>query len=216
MSVQTPLAGEIFTVRSYKRLQSRPDTVWANTYEARLLPGGAGVSTVVNDLVAAVLGWEEQFHLTTVQFDRMVVSTIAEDGNPYNPSTFLSLPTTTTLGNRPTTLNNAGDTQPLGMCLMTRLQVPFGRAGRRLYRGVLLEVDVQSPSGVPQLTAFGADDILTRMEVSGTLESRMLAAGFELVMADPGNVANKARVVQGIEPAGVVLKKLNNRYFDRA
>lgn len=215
MSVAQPIAGEVFSLRVYKNLEARPDLKWANSYEFRLLPGTTIVASTLENIVSAITSWELAFHLNRVVFDRAVVSTWVPDGQPYTPTSFQSIPLGGAKGARQADLLNT-DIAPLQLCLLGRASVAFGRNGRRLYRGVLVEGDFTSVAGEAVLTTSGLADIVSKMQVGGQNIAQLVEGeGAELVMKGSSG-ADVVRVVNGISPAGVVVKQLNNRYFDRA
>lgn len=215
MSVANPLSGEVFTLRIYKNLENRPDLKWANSYEFRPLPGASLADLNLDDVAGQVFNWEQGFHLNRVQFDRMVISTWVPDGQPYTPTSFRSTPLGGARGERQADLL-VSDVAPLQLCLMARAGVFFGRNGRRLYRGVLVEADFTSVAGEPVLTTSGLADIASKFLVGGQgISQAVESLGAELVMKG-SSATDVVRAITGISPSGVVVKQLNNRYFDRA
>lgn len=219
MSINLWNAGDLFTARVYKSLATRPDLVWANTYELQV--NGTGEGGDANDARAVarcLANFESLLHLADVRFNRVVFSTLAEDGQPYDPDSFASYDFSGLSGTR----IPAGEVQaqPLQVCLLVRKLVNFGRAGRFLYRRVLTEAEVTSTAGDPALAA-GVQATLE--DVMGTnvptfeapLPEALVALGVDLVMAGETGGITRVRQVTGLSPVGVVIKKYNNRYFDR-
>lgn len=214
-------AEEVVTVKVYKRLTQRQDLLWANTYEMRSAStqGDSG-SEVVNRLVQVIVAFERRFHLTDVTFDRAVVSSYVPDGEPYNPETFVSIPLAGLTG-----LRGVGASQavPLHMCMLVRRQTEYGRNGRALYRRCLLEDDVQAASGDPTITT-AAEPVLNELvqgaygEPEATFLDQLAVEGWAPVLASGVGVGvpSNVRFVTQQSVAGVVVKKYNNRFFDRA
>lgn len=212
MSVEFPQVGEIFSLRSYKRLVSAPTVTWANSYEFRML-GGAGVTEQLDTLAQVVVDWEQLFHLPAVEFDRVVISTYVEDGQPYNPASFKSVDFTGKTGARNP---DGADLMPLEVALLVRRGVQFGRNGRALYRGVLTEVDVTSFAGKAAITPARLAALADLMIIDGeNLNDLAAAVLFNQVMKG-SSAQDVVRLVGSNNPVGVTVKKLNNRYFDRA
>lgn len=216
MSIDLWNVGDLFTARIYKRLASRPDLLWANTYELQVNGGGEGLGVEAAEaVITRIAGFESALHLSDVQFDRGVFSTFVPDGAPYDPDTFASYSLAGFVGER----TADGDPLALQTCLKVRKGVPFGRAGRFLFRRVLAEADVTSPSGDPVLssaitTALNA--ILAADGVgSGGLVDDLSDIGAQLVMAGVAGGVTRVRRVNTLTADGVTIKAYNNRYFDR-
>lgn len=208
---------EVFTVRIYKRLVGRQDLEWANSYELRATASNADGPGALNDAVAALVGWEKNIHLSDVEYDRAVVSTYVPDGQPYDPTAFLSVPIVSTNGSR-----SLGGSQalPLQMCLLIRKQVAYGRNGRNLYRRCLIETEVAAFSGDPVLEGAAQAALQERVNDlvgDGDIFQTLGLAGFELVMASGVGVGvpTSVRKVSALVVAGVSIKPYNNRYYDR-
>lgn len=220
MSITQWQENELFTVRVYKRLTNRPDVLWANSYELSARLGNTDGTTAAKQAATSIALWEANFHLPDVQFDRAVFSTIIPDGVPYQPDSFVSVGLTDILGLRAGAI---GDPQPLQVCLMARRVVNFGRNGRLLYRRCLTENDVNAPAGTPALipAARTALQGLFQGGWDGGAESPPLLElletvyGLNMVMADISNPETQVRVVEDIDPTGVVIKKYNNAFYNR-
>lgn len=213
MSVTAPTGGDLFSLRVYKKIDIAADQVWANTYEMR-----ANTGVTYDDLVDAadtLVAFEKIFHQDTTFFDRVVVSTYVEDGAPYNPDSFISLPQS---GAGAVASPVAAETLPLQVVLFVRRDVASGRTGKIFYRGCLEEDDVQGRFGTISLTS--PSTIATR--ISGALTTsgldEYLAGGtapLRLLMVS-GAGGTSQRDISGLTPVGARIVKYNNRYFDRA
>lgn len=213
MPASFPTEGEVYSIRTYKTLVNRPDIVWANSYEVRVGDGAAGVGSILPDAAAELVAWERTFHMNTVRFVRTVLSTWVPDGQPYNPASFVSVDAPPlTLGAR---VPGDNGVQPLQVCLLATKDVSFGRNGRNLYRGALSEDDVVTSAGEATLTAAGLAQLNTLFAADGGIAS-LLAQNANLEMIMKGSSAQDAvRPVRAVTPRRVVIKKFNNRYFDR-
>lgn len=216
MSVTDWTPGELFTVRIYKSLDQRRDIVWSNTYEVRslaLVPANAGI---IPEAVESMALWEKDFHLPDVRYDRAVFSTYVPDGEPYSPSSFVTVPLNNIIGGRGT-----DGTQPVGLnqCLFVRRVVQTGRNGRALYRRCLQESDVQAPAGDPVLTATAQVSLQALVDGVGqeNLQDTLSNYQLELVMAATYGTSTVpvSRIVSTQQVAGVTEKKYKNRYFDK-
>lgn len=207
MSILTPANLEVFTVRVYKQLTANPAVSWANTYEFR-----AGSTTTNAELLLAVIravAFESELHLTDVQFTRAILSTWVPDGEPYDPTTFVSLPQTL-LGQRSFT-----NPEPLQIVFTVRKDVNLGRYGFWQFRRVLAEGDVQAPAGTPAL----ANQAGMQSEVDAAITASGIDLHFvsgtsdlKLVMYDGDH--SHDRFMDGFTALGVGVRKFNNRYFD--
>jgi hypothetical protein len=216
VSIDIWTAGDLFTLRVYKRLVNRQDLVWANTYELQVNSSGNGGGTDNAEQVANVVAeFESGLHLADVQFDRGVFSTLVPDGQPYDPDTFASYDLSGISGQRPT-----GAPMSLQNCLRIRKAVAFGRAGRFLYRRCLDESEVTSQSGDPVLTGAAREtfDAALVLPLSTTEDflSSLSSLGVDLVMVGIAGGVTRVRRVNGLAANGVTVKPYNNRYFDRA
>jgi len=102
---------------------------------------------------------------------------------------------------------------PLELCLFIRRNVSFGRDGRILYRGVLMEIDMNSTEFRPLLTANAVSGF---QNVINNWRSVGLGNAFRLVMASGFPAPNNVRPVTSLQVSEkIVVKKYNNRYFRR-
>lgn len=212
MSYVEPQAGELFTVIIDKRMASNPALTWRNTYEA--LAVSDATSADLNDLAGQLVAFERQFHLPAVEFTQFRVSTLAPDSDPYNPENFITVPLAAGLNG----LRVApGQIEPLQMCFYVKRQVASGRQGKILYRGVLDETAVESPSGVPRLTDADAwTEIVGDAIAATTIDSYFMggASNIKLCMAYNGVTAS-VRLVQSFVASGVTIAKYNHKYYDQ-
>lgn len=216
MSIDIWTSGDLFTLRIYKRLVNRQDLAWANTYELQVTPSGAGSGTAEAQQVSNVVAeFESLLHLSDVQFDRAVFSTLVPDGQPYDPDTFASYDISGVSGQRPT-----GAPMSLQNCLRIRKGVPFGRAGRFLYRRCLDETEVNSLSGDPVLTGAARDTfdsiLVAPLSTTDDFLTSLGVLGVRLVMVGVAGGVTRVRGVESLSANGVTVKPYNNRYFDRA
>lgn len=220
MSVNSWEAGEVFTARIYKRLSTRPDVLWANTYELFAVQALPDAEAAAAQVLTGLAIWESQFHSVDVTFDRGVFSTHVEDGAPYDPTSFAATGFVGVVGRR------GAPSEPMSLqnCLLVRRQVGFGRTGRLLYRRAVFEGDVSAPGGEP---ALGSQSLTVLQDLvnggwdggaesPGVLEWLRTVYGLDMVMVgrnplSPGNI----RVVDGLQVAGVVVKDYNNAFYNR-
>jgi len=207
MPINAIQSGEIFTVRTYKTIGG---FAWANTYEVQAVTEPPNSITAVEALASAFANLERNMLLDIANVDRVVVSTYIPDGLPYNPDSFTTFPVSQP-GLRDTT-----GTQPLPLeaCVFVRRNAPTGRDGRILYRGYLVESDVNTAAMrqfVEPLTLTTISAILNTW-----LTATFPAQQWSIVMARGRPNPTNVRVVTTLVPdSRVVFKKLNNRYFDR-
>lgn len=218
MTVQNASAGEIFNVRIFKELTTAQGRYWVNNYEIRA--NAAASYADLLDAAQALVGFERSIHFDAVRFDRFTVSTWLQESGGYNPSSFVTVSLGDVLGE-----GAAGGPQnitPLTTCMLVRRAVPFGRQGRALYRGGLQNADIVSGAdGRPQVSSSGPgirlNNGLADLAAAGMLggaDGSPSSGAFSLVMV--GDTAAEFRYVTGLAFAGVVVKKTDNRYFDRA
>lgn len=214
-------ANQVLTVTTFKRLSTAPDKVWHNTYEVAVTEAGSAIDVRLPSLGVLFAAFEEPIHLPDVEFVRTVVSTYVPDGEPYNPATFASYTNVGLVGVRDEEV--AADRLPLEMCLRCTRNVNFGRRGMLLYRRALVKADVESIAGKPALSGAALEYFENAIErnfnfggTSANLETHLDELGLNLVMAAGPEGDTNLRSVTAISPEGVSVKKMNNRYFDRA
>jgi hypothetical protein len=203
MPINSIAQDEVFTVRIYKRLEGQE---WANSYEVQAAVASSDPTIMIGNLQNWLIGLERSIHLADVFFDRITISTYQPDSQPYDPTRFVSLPIFQQ-GQRA----RSGDALTLAICLFVRREVRFGRSGKLLYRGVLQEGDVAGyRSGL--LTA-------SINSLQNTINTAWSArpASWRLVLASGTPTPTDVREVVNLGvSAFTTVKKLDNRYFDRA
>ena len=213
-TLSNPLAGDTYSLRIYKRLIANPMIEWANTYEIRNTVGGQSVDEF-SSLVDLFVNNEAAIHKNVVGYTRAVLSTWVEDGQPYNPNTFYSKDVSSVSG----ALGAGTEIASLHNCLQVNRDVEFGRNGRALFRGIIEEGMINSDSGSPRLTETAFN--LTRLSVEAfysSLQVGMPLLGFTQVMVAKNSLGifNSRDITGFTLNRRVVVKKFNNRYFDRA
>jgi hypothetical protein len=203
MPINSIAQGEVFTVRIYKRLEGQE---WANSYEVQATDNSSDPAISIGNLRNWLVGLERSIHLTDVFFDRITISTYQPDSQPYDPTRFTSFPIFEQ-GQRA----RSGDALSLAICLFVRREPGFGRAGKLLYRGALQEADVAGyRSGL--LTA-SANSLQNAINTAWSARPQF----WRLVMASGTPTPQDVREVLNLRVSALtVVKKLDNRYFDRA
>jgi len=203
MPINNILANEVFTVRIFKRLEGQE---WANSYEVQATDSASDPTIAIGNLRNWLVGLERSLHLTDVFFDRITISTYQPDSQPYDPTRFTSFPIFET-GLR----GRSGDALSLAICLFVRREPGFGRSGKLLYRGVLQEADVAGyRSGLLTASVNSLQTV-----VNNAWNAR--PAFWRLVMASGAPTPTDVREVLNLRVSAItVVKKLDNRYFDRA
>lgn len=199
-------AGTIYTLRTYKKLKTSPLAVWSNFYE--FVGMAESEESTIDELLDKMLSYERSFHLDSVEFDRFVFSTWVEDGEPYDPESFVTKPM---VGDGART-HPTNIPEPLTTTLFIRRQTGFGQNGKILYRRCVYREEKTSPSGTPALsgsevqTAFNLGKEFIEQELG-------LAAGavYRLCMFATGQ---PMRTVNNLIVAGLRNTQFNNRYFD--
>jgi len=206
MPIDAVQTGEIFTVRTYKTFSGFG---WANTYEVQAAVSPLNSITAIEALATSFVALERQLHLVGVTIDRVVVSTYVPDGQPYNPSSFTTIPVSLG-GQRPV----VSEPLPLELSLFVRRNASVGRDGRLLYRGVLMEVDMVSTGFRPLLTSNAVNGFQT---VIGTwFTTNFPNSEWNIVLARGTPNPTNVRQVVGFQISDkIAVKKLNNRYYDR-
>jgi hypothetical protein len=212
MSALAPQVGEVLKVTIVKNHINDVSDKFVTGYEFETLVGDMGPLNV-ESLVNAVVGFEIGMAQNTIQFDRAVVSTWAEEPGGYDPSQFVTF-ALSDLG------SGAGSTSdlPLEACLLVRREVSSGRQGRLFVRGLLKEEDVQSIAGVWRLAnPAGMQDIIDAA-ISTGLNAYLGAAATEFGMVLHG--PNKAgtlytRRVEGLVAAGVTWAARSRKHYNR-
>jgi hypothetical protein len=205
MTLTNISAGNVVTARVYK---FHGGYLWANNYELQAVNDIPDPPFALQALSDRLVVLERSLHLTPVTIDRVVISTYAPDGKPYNPDTLATFPY-----NQNGQRNVNSDVLPLEACLYVRRNTDFGRDGRLLYRGALTEGDVGTDAFRGRLNAGALT--LIRNAIAEWYQTG-LGANWRFVMASGKPNPTNIRQVIGLDPSEkVVYKKVNNRYFRR-
>lgn len=210
MSVLEFLDGDMFILRTIKKLAANPENKWANSYE--FVAHANGDSGLLITLASAVVLFEQTMSLSTVLFDHAIISTWEADSVPYDPASFISIPLTGGGANIPAT-----DPLPLSQCLSVARVPTSGRYGHIFYRGWLKEGDVSAPAGIPILGDQASlqsdlDDALTSSEfLSYFIEDNATGIHFAMIPAN----GESSRVVQSMVISGVSQLPLDHAWFNR-
>jgi len=207
MPLTSVTGGEVFSVRVYKTVGQ---FMWANTYEiVALTDEGTTGEAFWNNVAQRFVTLEQDMHWSFVKIDRVVISSYVPDGQPYNPTSFISLPAGVFGGYADTF-----DITPASICLLVRKNVTYGRDGRNLYRGTLSEKDVVGGFPEAKLAQQRRTEIQTMFNtfytslVTGTIFAPCLASGRPV----PTNIRP---IINFVVEERLVSKKANNRYFKR-
>jgi hypothetical protein len=212
MAIGTGTPGEDFSARVIFSAPGIVPQQWAVTHEfsTNILGPEDAEWQAFADRMAA-------FHIallaTAFTLERIVISTLAEDSAPYDP-TRLGVFEYAEFGTRVGT----GDIVPLVNCLLVKRVVSNGRLGNMLLRGMLQEGDLNSPGGIPGLTDKAGlqtevQNALTATEFDFYLSAA--AENIQLYMITKGLIDNTERAVNSFLVQGLTAKKLNNKYFDK-
>lgn len=217
MSVVNPLNNEGFVFTIVKSLVANPAVRWRNTYEAFFTDGGEPLSSVLLDLAGKLLNFEQQLHLTGVQFVQTTISTYLPETEDYDPESFVTIPhPADTIGER-----TIGASQPLDLtaAFYVRRQVPTGRQGKLFYRGVLGENDVEAPAGRMRLTSVSSMQSLvdTALSSSGLNEHLYPLSTGNLMLSMTSTLKSGSvihRQVSGLVAAGATRVSNDHRWYD--
>lgn len=190
---------------------------WLNRYEVGSVIGEVEAKTVAASGIAeALVAYERALHTTSVYFDSVLISTGEADTDPYDPTSFVSIPFGL-FGERAI----GSDKVDLNGVYKVRRSTEFGRPGKISYRGVLIESDVSAAAqGFWDLQAGstllpgGAAWVSAYAEIAdwfGASDYRF--AMFPNAGEEP-NALNIPRWVIGFSPLGAGFNKFNHRYFD--
>lgn len=196
-----------FIVRIFKELVTG-NKQWVNTYE--LVSAALTAVSAVLPVLGALIQFERAIHYDFVQFDRATVSTWTPDSKPYNPLVFKTLALADVAGTRVT---GGGLKEPLKVVMWADKAVPVGRNGRNFYRGALLESDVMSAGGDPDLEQAGYIDFFSgQRELYLTPFLQGGDAAVKLAMIGPDTIV---RTLTSISPRGVTIASNNHKWFNR-
>lgn len=199
---------DIFSVRIFKHLATNPLMKWSNTYEFRATMD-VGVS-VCDSAIQAVTQFERAIATSAAVFDYAIASTGVRDSQPYNGDEFYRTQLNM-VGARPA---NVDQPVPQEICLRIAFGAVSGRTGFRLYRASLFPAEVKNSAGQYNFNDRTAITGIVNNAISTSfLADWMLGGenGAVLVLANDINV----REISNIGLAGITIKKLNNKWFNR-
>lgn len=186
---------------------------WFNNHEIQVgeVPLGA---VEIDAVCSAFVGFHSSLLLTPYIITRVILSSYAEDGKPYDPET-LAIRLFNTHGSA---FGVDGATQglPLSNILRVQRDVERGRPGAMLLRGFLTETMIASDAltGVVRLTSLNdVQEIVS--DAFSVLETALTNAGCSLVMAYGENTPTNVREVLGMTVRGVGSKQLRNKVAPR-
>jgi hypothetical protein len=212
MSALAPQVGEVLKVTIVKNHINDVSDKFVTGYEFETLVGDMGPLNV-ESLVNAVVNFEIGMTRSSIQFDRAIVSTWAEEPGGYDPSQFVTF-ALSDFGS-----GSGSDTDlPLEACLLVRREVSSGRQGRLFIRGHLSEGQVKSVAGNWRLTDPSLAQSSIDAAIGTGLTSYIGAAATEFAMVLHG--PNKAgtlytRRVEGLVAAGVTWASRSRKHYNR-
>lgn len=210
MPVSSYAVDDLFVFRVVKHLSTNPDRQWANTYEFQATVAGSEDELLA--LGTALVNFESEMALTTVTFDRIIISTWAPDSKPYDPEAFIS--SSLTAGG---TVVPGSDMQPLTMALSVARMATNGRFGHIFLRANLQETDTIAPAGKSILVdrAVKQAELNTAQSESDLLDYIGVAAtgGFRMVLI--GKTAGEVRPVTFLRVQGVTQLPVDHTWFNR-
>jgi len=212
MGIGTGVPGEDFSARVIFRAPGIVDARWAVTHEFSSNTGGTEDGSF-RDFADSLSTFHRAMLMPAFFVERVVLSTLAEDSAPYDPTTLAVFEY-----DLPGTRDATGDILPLANVVLVKRVVPSGRLGNMLLRGFLTEEDVSSPGGIPQITSVSSVQIELEDVVNVQLAPYLAAdaTDLQLYMITTGIIDNTERAISRYQVKGLTNKKLNNKYFDRA
>lgn len=208
MGMDDPKPGEIVTARVIKSHTLNPSLKWANTYEVRLSDFASTAEAV--SVLSTILTFEQKIHNELTLIEYGTISTWVADSEPYDANEFVRL-NANVLGQR---LLGVQQPEDLRVCLRMSVGAATGRTGYRLYRNVLFRGEIHAPAGIDTFVDSGAVSSFLAGAVSDSLFSDLVnseASIPHLVL----HSATSSRAVGSLGVAGITVKALNNKYFDR-
>jgi hypothetical protein len=197
----------------YKYHQNTQSDKFVTGYEFQALGTGLGI-VGVNQLVNNVVAFEKAMTRNTIQFDRAVVSTWAQEPGGYDPDQFVvvDLDGTGTIGGSSTDL-------PLEAALFVRRVVSSGRQGKLFLRGYLNESSVENNSGQWVLGDPSVDQGILDTAISTSITGYLGGTAVDWQMVLHG--ANKAgtlftRPVLSLGVVGPTWAKRSRKHYDRS
>lgn len=195
-----------FIVRIFKRFLGATKE-WVNTYEI-----AGAVERTLQDAVATatqIILFEAGIHIKNlVELVRVTISTWSEDGKPYDPQSFLSIPLDVK-GQR-----NIGenDPEPAGLTYRISKSSGTGRLGAQSYRGVLHEGDKTSIAGRP---AFDNTDLVDLAAALFDVHLKpLMFNGNALLKLALISKAGLVRLLVDIVSYGISFNKDDHKYYD--
>lgn len=213
MSYETPGLGEDFSARVIFKLDGPIPLRWAVTHELSTNIGGD--STALDTAAAQIESFHVRMLLEPYQVEKVVLSTLAADSHPYDPTTFKVFDFNA-FGTRSAGDNDVYD---LNNVLVVNRTVSFGRLGHMFLRGTLHEGDVSSTGGRVALNDAAALNTELQSAVTASGIGSLLsgtATDVQLYMIRPGLVDNEERAISGFQVSRLGQKKLNNKWFNRS
>lgn len=210
MPVSTYAVDDLFVLRVIKHLASNPDRRWANTYEFRATVAGSTDELLA--LGTALVEYEADMSFSTVEFDRLIISTWVPDSKPYDPESFISTSLTLAGGRTAGT-----DMQPLTMALSIARQAPAGRFGHIFMRAALEEADTVAPAGKSILVNRSVHQgrLNTALSDAGMLDYIGIAPSLGLQMVMVGKTAAEVRPVTQLAVQGVTQLPVDHTWYNR-
>jgi hypothetical protein len=207
MPLQSVTPGEVFTVRVYKAFNQ---FLWANTYEIVAVNDEPNAGEAFwQNIASKFVTLERLIHFNFIRIDRVVISSYVPDGTPYNPTSFISLPSGQ-FGDYPVSFEPV----PASLCMLVRKNVTFGRDGRNLYRGTIREDDMVG--SFPEATLSPTRRTNVQNVFNNFYTDFFTTTIFNVCMASgKPNPTNIRQVTNFVVEAKIVSKKTNNRYFKR-
>ncbi len=207
MSIEFPGPNEVFTIRVYKEYAGLE---WANTYEFRAREDNPITYTQLLNAANTIAATEAVFHLSYVNFTRIVVSTYVPDSEPYNPSAFLTFYPVGLTGGR-TIVGGLSEAMPLHVAVYARFNAVTGRSGRKFYRGVLTETDCAFSGSTYVLRTLAVQEVENPLN---NLLANLSGIG-QIVLARGTPVPVNVRAVTSVQVSNrAAIRQTRNRYFD--
>lgn len=201
--------GSVLGVRVFKRLGER---YWVNNYEVQYLGQNqpSDIQQYLLSLAGEFVGAELLIHHPLVYIDRVVISTIEPDSQPYNPLTFAVLPY-----NMQCNGHDPNQTlMPLSFCVLVKKKTIYGRSGNILYRGALVTASgFMGPNGF----SIGPGDENRIGSALNQLVNGLNNINTSLVLVkldSSGAIENVRQVISLSVRTIATVKKLYNRYYD--
>lgn len=208
-SISSFASGDLFEVSIVKSLLGSINSSWVNTYQFQATAGGtiADVETLGLNLVA----FEQVFHNGNTFLTEARVATYRPDSKPYNPDTFLSIPSSAG-GVRNPVVNPL----PLNQTWFVKRDVDTGRYGKLEYRSVLQQSDVVINGGKYTLSStFNGSGLLSSAFTAGSMaiSGGIVTGKFKMVMIT--KKTGIVRPVTGLTSAGVSDIKTDHVFFHK-